>query len=288
MFSSIFACYKSVFTKQKKVGKYIKELLCEKQKDFKGSVTVEASLVLPVFLFTICLFYSFFLILSAQLVIGESLVQTGRFVSQYGAIKEISNNTLKLEFYKNLNTNHLQSSCIQGGRLGVRLLCKRFGEKEENIELSANYVIKFPINIFHIKNIPSRQQIRARLFIGKEMLHTGKDWDNGEGKESIKNEETVYITENGTVYHKNKNCSHIQLTIKMIPVTGLEYARNISGAKYKRCEKCRAKQEGNSTTYITLEGNHYHTSLTCSGLKRTLLEVKLSTVKDWNSCLRCG
>lgn len=264
------------------------EIFYIEKKAYKASVTVEASLVFPIFLFTICLFYSFFIILSTQSAIGESLVHTGRFVSQYGAIKEINDSTVKIEFYKNLKSNCLRSSCIKGGTLGVHFFCERFGDKKEEIELRANYLINFPINVFHVKNSPSVQKIRVRLFTGKEMIYTGKDWNSEEEIESKKGEQTVYITENGTVYHKDKNCSHIQLSIKTVPKTALEYARNISGAIYKKCEKCGSKNKEESTTFITLEGNRYHTTLNCSGLKRTVLKVKLSTVISWNCCLRCG
>lgn len=266
-------------------------LLYKKRNILNGSVTVEASLVFPIFFFTICFFYSFFLILSAETVIGESLVQTGRFVSQYGAIKEVNNNIVKMDFQKNLITNQFKGSCIKGGNLGVHLLCERYGKNEEELELTVYYLIQFPINIFHFNSIPAKQKIRVRLFVGKEMNHSGADWNEGNKENQEMNDQIVYITENGVVYHKNRNCSHLQFSIKNIPISTLKYARNINGGKYKKCAKCgkvKNKEEKNQTVYIALEGNRYHTSLSCSGLKRTVLEVKLSTVKNWSCCLRCG
>ncbi|MBD8948918.1 MAG: pilus assembly protein, partial [Blautia obeum] len=47
--------------------------------------------------------------------------------------------------------------------------------------------------------------------------------------------------------------------------------RNKSGEKYHACERCRAGSAG--SVYITGEGNRYHGSLSCSGLKRTVEEV---------------
>lgn len=255
-----------------------------KLKQYKGSMTVEASFVLPIFFFVIMFFVYFFVILSMQTIVGESLLQTGKFLSEYGAIKETDDLLLYADFQKNLKLNSLNCACIKGGELGIRLVCEDTSEREEVI-LSALYDIKIPVLIFRMRTISAKQTLKTRFFVGKSMKN---DCGNGREMEQEKKDVIVYITENGTVYHKSKTCSHLQLSIKPISFTMVEQARNIGGAKYKQCERCKKNLNGKGIVFITLEGNRYHTSLQCSGLKRTITEISLDRVKDWDCCKRCG
>ncbi|WP_205839157.1 hypothetical protein [Velocimicrobium porci] len=254
-------------------------------KDYRGSMTVEASFVLPIFFFAIMFFIYFFLILSVQTIVGESLLQTGRFLSKYGTVREINKPTLQVEFQKNLSLNSLNSSCIKGGRLGIRLICERSGIKEEEIVISAVYKIRIPVFVFKVSSISAKQTLKTRLFIGKNMKNNSGD---GVETEKEKNDVIVYITETGGVYHKNKNCSHLKLSIKPILFDAIEQARNIEGGKYKSCERCGKRQKKQDIVFIALDGDRYHTSLQCSGLKRTIIGISLQKVKDWNCCKRCG
>ena len=113
---------------------------------------------------------------------------------------------------------------------------------------------------------------------------TGYDVErNAGGSES---EEYVYITETGTVYHRERNCTHLTLSIELAGKDEVEQLRNESGAKYYPCEKCGG--DGSGLVYLTREGNRYHNTIECSGLKRTVRCIPLSEAGGRPPCSRCG
>ena len=69
------------------------------------------------------------------------------------------------------------------------------------------------------------------------------------------------MTDSGRVYHSNRMCSHIKLSIFMVD--------GQKARKYPPCEKCvgNAAIPGN-TFYLTEDGACYHSRLSCSRLKR--------------------
>ncbi len=69
------------------------------------------------------------------------------------------------------------------------------------------------------------------------------------------------MTDSGRVYHSNRMCSHIKLSIFMVD--------GQKARKYPPCEKCvgNAAIPGN-TFYLTEDGACYHSRLSCSGLKQ--------------------
>ena len=66
-----------------------------------------------------------------------------------------------------------------------------------------------------------------------------KAW-NGYEKKGIESDDDqiVYVTENGLVYHMDYQCSYLQLTVRFVPYSGLEHLRNQDGGKYHACESC--------------------------------------------------
>ncbi|MDE6937540.1 MAG: pilus assembly protein, partial [Lachnospiraceae bacterium] len=99
-------------------------------------------------------------------------------------------------------------------------------------------------------------------------------------------EETVYITETGLVYHRDYHCTHLELSIRMVSSAELESLRNNSGGRYYPCGQC--VRLGKNGVYITNTGDRYHSSLSCSGLKRTIYAVPVSEAVGRRACSRCG
>lgn len=103
----------------------------------------------------------------------------------------------------------------------------------------------------------------------------------GEGEEVY-----VYITENGSAYHTLRNCTHLTLSITLAAEKEIETLRNASGGRYSPCERCGGS--GSGIVYITKEGNRYHNTIECSGLKRTVRCVPLSEAGGRTPCGRCA
>lgn len=116
---------------------------------------------------------------------------------------------------------------------------------------------------------------------------TGADEKENSGKEN-QQEEMVYVTESGTVYHRKMGCRYLKVSIQQVAGSWISSMRNNYGEKYAPCESCSRGQSPSGSVYITSTGNRYHNQETCSGLKRTIKLVKLSEVGNMHACSSCG
>ena len=98
----------------------------------------------------------------------------------------------------------------------------------------------------------------------------------------------VYITDNAAVYHTNANCTHLDLSVSKANISNVATLRNTSGGKYHKCTRCNAKGITSNSVYITKTGNYYHTSRSCSGIRRSIYCVPLDEVIGKGVCSRCG
>lgn len=114
-------------------------------------------------------------------------------------------------------------------------------------------------------------------------------WIGYAGEEDFGRAETfVYITPEGTVYHKSADCTYLRLSIRSIPAGGLETARNLSGSGYDPCETCVKNEAPAGSVYVTDYGDRYHNRRSCSGLKRTVMMVPLREAAGRRACSKCG
>ena len=110
--------------------------------------------------------------------------------------------------------------------------------------------------------------------------------DDGEGLTG-KGERLVFVTEHGRVYHTTSRCSHLALAVRQVESTSVKDMRNSGGGRYYPCEKCVGSGETYPYLYVTEQGDRYHNSLECSGLKRTVRLEELSSLAGMGCCSRC-
>lgn len=118
---------------------------------------------------------------------------------------------------------------------------------------------------------------------------TGVDQqDNFDAGDSENMEKMVYVTETGSVYHKNPDCSYLNVSLNQVSGAIVKNMKNQYGEHYTACETCSRGQDPAGVVYITGQGNRYHNLESCSGLKRTVRLVKESEAEDLKPCSRCG
>ncbi len=163
----------------------------------------------------------------------------------------------------------------------ISLLQSSIMKKDDMVDLVATYGFEPFGNVFGIPVQRTVSRARTRAW-------TGFSKGGGMGDEGEESERIVYIAENGEVYHLSRSCTHLDLSIHAVDVNAKDSQRNVYGEKYTVCEICGAPSFSDTTVYITNEGDRYHSSLTCSGLKRTIYEVPISRVGDKRMCSRCA
>lgn len=257
----------------------------------RGSITAEASVALPLFLFAAVNLLSMFEIMELQSNVNAALHQVGKEMAVYAyaydkiaegdyVIPDIAVSVGFTEIYvrnrvKNvLGKNYVDNSPVMEDDSGLNYSYSSI-MKEELIDLVADYGVKPVLSLMGFQNFRVRSRCRMRAW-------TGYSVEGGTQGESM-----VYVTESGTVYHFNRNCTYLCLSVKSVLNSDVEHLRNQSGGKYYACELC-GDVEGGTTVFITDYGSRFHGIRECSGLKRTVFTVAISQVGGKTPCHRCG
>lgn len=247
----------------------------------RASYTLEAAVILP---FLACFFVSillFFRVMQIELEVQKALDNTGRQMAVYAGVSNFANpvNIVNPVFAKGLFLKEISGSTavksfVTGKAAGISLMESDLSG--DYIDLKAVYHIRVPIKLLGMRDIRVTQRAICRKWTG---WHESAD---GDGEDIW-----VYITETGTVYHRDSSCSHLELSIKSVDCAQLEELRNENGGKYYACVLC-TKEERKKRVFITNQGTCYHNDLNCSGIKRTVSMIRLSEVGERRECSRCG
>lgn len=242
----------------------------------KGSVTVEASMAVPLFFFAIVSL----LYLMEMMAIGTSIHAGLQYAGKIAAYEHypaavVIPAKLEADVVNAIGAERLGRSIVMGGSGGIECGKSYMSPRTGIGELCAEYKVQIPVPFFRIRGIPCKETMKIKSWIGYEKEGFSPD-----------NDRIVYLTETGLVYHKNYHCTYLDLSIRMEAVENVETLRNTDGGKYYPCAFCNAGSSEN--VYLTGSGNRYHGSLSCSGLKRTVYAVPLSEVIGKGACSRCG
>lgn len=213
----------------------------------KGSMTVEAALVLPLFLVGVLTILSLINMIKTTMEMEMKLHKTAREAAVYG----------------------YAADKITGGREG------------DWIRLKLVYPISPDVKGIGFHTLLVETHCNVHIFNG---------YDATKGDSIGKSEEYVYITQEGNVYHKKRECKYINVSIQAIAGKEAALKRNEDGKKFYPCPKCgniSRSELKKSIVFITDYGVKYHTSLRCPDLKRSVQTIPLSEVGGRPPCSGC-
>ncbi len=238
----------------------------------RASLTIEAALVLPVFMMGLLTLVSALLMLLTGMRIQASLQNTAQHLAMERADgSSVLTDEVKEEILAGLSEEDFRF--INGGADAVDISGSDIDDREY-IDLVLDCDLKPVTDVFGLIRIPFHRRCLTHIWCGYE----GGYFPGGQ---------YVYITDDSEVYHLNRNCSHIRLTVNETDAEKVQRLRNDNGSRYRPCELCHAKLS-DKKLYITPDGNRYHNSITCSGLKRTVRSVRIEEVGERRPCRRCG
>lgn len=243
---------------------------------FRGSVSVEAALVTPIFFLAICCLCYLLEIMAIQSYVRAALHEEGRRIAKEAYAKPfVSQKQVEADLIEYIGAERLNRSMIKGGSTGLDASGTMIMPGTGMVTMHVKYRILLPISMFGNLTMECEDGFRV------------KGW-NGYAENGIftPREDIVYITETGVVYHKDYHCTHLELSVRMVSKESIASLRNDNGGKYHACEMCGIAS-GNQV-YITRQGNRYHSSPGCSGLKRRVYAVPISEVLGKGACTRCG
>lgn len=242
-----------------------------------GSITVEAAIIIPMFVFSFMALISINIMLSFKIKVHQALYEEARIISMEAFdTRSIAISSMEEDIREILNYLGANYSIIKGGENGINLSESKL-DSTEYVELIASYnFVPFGISILDLVEIPIEQRCVMHIWCGYENGYFG-----------LGNQDYVYVTDNSDVYHLNRECSHIKLSIKKVNANDISSLRNRDGGKYHSCEICHSKLSDDEL-YITSDGNRYHNTIICSGLKRTVRLVRITNIDGRRPCKRCG
>ena len=256
----------------------------------KAVITVEASIAIPLFLFAVISILSFLDILRIQMNLDSALHQVASEMAVYGFAADQTGNgnlavsTILSETYVRKKVNelagkeYLDNSCIHKGSGGISYLGSRIMEQDK-IVLRASYQVDPVVPVIGFQSFTLSSKACVRAYTGYDVL---------EKSNRNEEEEIVFITETGTAYHKNRNCTHLVLSISGVSKEKLPSIRNEEGGNYKPCEVCCGKKRDvTEYVFITNFGDRYHVTPACSGIKRTVIAIPISKTENRTECTRC-
>lgn len=282
---------KKLLTKQNKLLQKWDPPVSSSLRGLKGSLTIEAALVLPLFIFGTL----------AMIMIGEAvrfsgnmnaaLLENGRKLSTYAYAGNkagiegslLGGKAVSLTLGKSMVLNDLKKEDtgeipVESGFGGLSFIHSNVLGPDQMIDLNAVWRMKLFFPLPGVKGFRVIDRARIRAFTG---------YDNTRREDrSEEEEEMVFITEKGTVYHRDRNCSHLNINIRHTTRTAVGRERNNAGGKYYPCEYCGGGNGEN--LYITDDGDRYHTKISCPGLKRSVKTVPISETGGRPPCAACG
>lgn len=269
----------------------------------KGSLTLEAAIVLPLFLLFMTAILSFLILISLQSEIQMTMEETARSIGKKAYLAEhlanraedsapdegsagflsagINSFTIKSWMLKEGLADRIRQSSVRGGTDGFYVYHSGYDRKKGILDIVVNYTYEFPFLPESFGAVRQVQRSCSHVWTGKRLKDSAKERENREDK-------TVYITPSGSAYHLSTSCPYLDLSVRSVSEAEVGELRNKDGKIYYRCTDCCRSGESYGTVYVTDYGTNWHCDLRCSGLKRTVEAVLLSEVKDRHVCSRCS
>lgn len=255
----------------------------------RGSASVEAAMVLPVFIFAMLGIVSVAGAVHTRGIVYEGLHETALYMAEYSFLeRQIENGVdagAEAEVFKDgvslvtankklrdyIEDQDMIDRYVAGSFAGLHIVQSEL-KADDCIYVKLEYDIRICVLVIGDVTIPCEERIRQRAFLGYDKANDA----DSEGT-------YVYVAENGEVYHKSRSCFHIKLNIRQISYAAAE--KECEGLT--QCSLC-ARYRGRGTLYVTQSGDKYHYSLECPGLKRTVYRVKKDDAGDMRPCSNCG
>ena len=236
----------------------------------RGSAVVEATLIIPIFIFAMLAVYAMCESKLAEGIIYEASAETAEYMAEYAYVSDSGLLIPGIKFPDYVDDAKLLDRYINGGVSGVNFLGTVARDEDDFVVLRANYTITISMPFMPKLSKDKHIVIRQRAYVGEG--DTAKE-------ETAEDDIYVYITDNRDVYHSSRACTHLNLSVQNVQLG------NASARGYTPCEFCGDKC--GDEVFITDEGQRYHSSRSCSGLKRTIYRVRLSDLGGLRGCQRC-
>lgn len=254
----------------------------------KGSLSVEASLVLPLFIAGLMALLFFIQIIQLQMHIQKALYGQSMKAAGYACyideldIDDTVQNVLeagyvKAAVIKEIGADYLDNSYIVGGSRGLRLNLVN-NEQAGIFDAAVQYKVRIPFDILGIGKLTLVSRARCHI------------WNGDKDGAPEHQKDMVYMTANGEVYHTYSDCTYLVSDVCDTTYGQISGLRNDSGAKYYACAVCKKEPaDEDNPVFYTKYGTRYHMDRLCGNLHSNIFSVPRSEAENkYRLCSKCG
>lgn len=263
-----------------------------------GSLTAEAALALPLFLFAMVILMMPMRLMNENRKIQAELEAVCAEISQFAGfmqavpqdVPDHGESILPPELAGNVTKAGFR--IYAEGKLRSRIDTKKAGqlslagsailEDGETVDLILHYQMYLPFSVFRMKGVAMTVRSCRRAWIGKE----GSSGGGSTGEEA--GDELVYIGKSSIRYHRNRECHYIYNDITAVPYDTVTDIRNSEGKRYRPCARCGDSAHTGGSVYIMPGGENYHGDRNCSSIVAYVRAVPLSEVVHLGPCSYCA
>lgn len=249
----------------------------------KASMTVEAAIVLPIFLLFLLNIGYVVEIIRLHNNLQVALTVSGEKAALYGSILDgkpvesvLTGVYVREAVVDYLGKSYLEESPLTYGANGLNLLESDMLSDPDYLDVTLTYSVSPFSTIAGF----SRFRMANRYYVHR--------WNGYDVSENTDKAEICFVTESGRVLHLTRDCMHLRLTIRQVLGERIGEERNAGGARYYACERCFDNKQC-EILFIAKEGNRYHSKQDCPGLKRTVFAIERyeAEKKGYRICSDC-
>lgn len=255
----------------------------------KASLTLEASIVLPIFVMAIMVLIFYLQAIQMQVQIQKALfnqtVKTAGYAyylsqadMQTEAEQFLETEYIKLNIIKELGDGFFSNGYIINGKNGLLLNLSNIKD-EGVVDVALQYRMQVPFDIFGVGKLNFVARARCRTWDGKYSDITGSQGN------------LVYVTPYGEVYHRSRECTYITNSINSCYYAVINEKRNLSGGIYYPCKRCAEVNFIIDTQpiFYTDYGARYHLTALCANLKNNVFAISEDVAKEkYRACSKCN
>ena len=255
--------------------------------NINGSITIEAAIAIPFFIFFMMNLSSIFYVYSLYSKVDYILYENAKELSSYSyaydrniddksGLDLASDVGIALYVQSKVNKEVEHYPILDGSilLLGSQIL------EDNMISLIATYQVKPILPVIGFNKFRVMNTCKLRAFTGYEATS-----EDEEGK-SDEDSEIVYITKSGKVYHRSANCSYIKVETNSVSTSDINDIRSKNGGRYSACDICGDAKA--AKYFVTDYGTKYHTTPNCSSIKRDVIAIDIKEVGSRGPCSKCG
>ena len=260
----------------------------------RASMTVEAAIVLPLFMLASVTLLTPMRMLDCQRKLQTVVESTCEKMSLYAYMMEFKGNSdLKEDneaeqLFTNIGSGVWLKTKLSEYSGNTHIASVQTPDEDGNMVLEIVYKEKSP---FFSEILPE---------ITLDIAACRHSWRGIRGKlrkepdeykdeiEEVLPEEMVYVGKYMGRYHRKRECHYIYNDYQAVSIEEAKNMRNKDGDKYSECATCKKHMLTKGVVYITPVGRHYHVKTDCMAMISYVRKVPLSEVEYLGPCSYCS